>query len=87
VIHRYRAIGQPPPPGAARILGAWLAHLRGSGAAVGDARAAELVPLAAGERSAAARALLDALEPGLGADRDLEREIAVTCRELEGMDG
>ncbi len=87
VIHRYRAIGEPPPPGAARILGAWLAHLRGSGAAISDPRATELVRLAAGERSAAARALLDALEPGLGADRGLAREVAVTCQELEGRPG
>ncbi len=85
VIHRYRAIGQAPPPGAARILGAWLAHLRGSGAPIAEPRAAELVPLAAGERSAAARALLDALEPGLGGDPGLAREVAATCQELEGI--
>ena len=85
VVHRYRGLGEPPPSGAARILGAWLAHLRGSGAAVDDPRAAELVPLAAGEPSAAARAVLDALEPGLGADRGLVRDVVAAGRELEGM--
>jgi fructuronate reductase len=84
VVHRYRGLGEPPPPGAARILGSWLAHLRGSGAAIDDPRAAELVRLAAGEPAAAARAVLDALEPGLGADRGLAHDVAATCRELEG---
>ncbi|MGD1034312.1 MAG: mannitol dehydrogenase family protein [Candidatus Dormibacteria bacterium] len=84
VIRRYRAIGEPPPPGAARVLGAWMAHLRGSGAAIDDPRAGELVRLAAGEPSAAARRLLDALEPGLGADGELALELTATCRELEG---
>jgi fructuronate reductase len=87
VIHRYRAVGDPPPPGAARIFGAWLTHLRGSGADINDPRGAELVPLAAGERSEAARAVLEALEPGLGADAAFVRQVAANCRELEGMAG
>jgi fructuronate reductase len=87
VIHRYREVGEPAPPGAGRVIGAWLAHLRGSGVEITDPRAGELVTLAAGERHGAARALLDALEPGLGADRGLAREVAATCRELEGLHG
>ena len=87
VIHRYREVGEPAPPGAGRVIGAWLAHLRGSGVEITDPRAGELVTLAAGERHGAARALLDALEPGLGADRSLAREVAATCRELEGPHG
>ncbi len=87
VIHRYRAVGDPPPPGAARLLGAWLAHLRGSGAEVDDPRAPELVRLAAGERAEAARSVLEALEPGLGADGAFVRQVAATCQELESMGG
>jgi fructuronate reductase len=87
VIHRYREAGEPAPPGAGRVIGAWLAHLRGSGVEITDPRAGELVTLAAGERHGVARALLDALEPGLGADRGLAREVAATCRELEGLHG
>ncbi len=87
VIHRYREVGEPAPPGAGRVIGAWLAHLRGSGVEITDPRAGELVTLAAGECHQAARALLDALEPGLGADRSLAREVAATCRELEGPHG
>ncbi|MHB8313092.1 MAG: mannitol dehydrogenase family protein, partial [Candidatus Dormibacteria bacterium] len=86
-IHRYREVGEPAPAGAGRVIGAWLAHLRGSGVEITDPRAAELVTLAAGERHGAARALLDALEPGLGADGGLAREVAATCRELEGRHG
>ena len=85
VIRRHLAIGEPAPTGAARVLGAWLAHLRGSGAPIRDPRATELVRLAAGDRSEAARAVLDAVEPGLGAERDLVRDVAATCRELEGL--
>ncbi len=87
VIHRYRAVADPPPPGAARIFGAWLAHLRGSGADIDDPHGAELVPLAAGERSEAARAVLEALEPGLGADAAFVRQVAANCRELESLGG
>ena len=87
VIHRYRAVGDPPPPGAARILGAWLAHLRGSGADIRDPRAAELVPKSLGELYEAARAVLEALELGLGADTAFLREVAATCQELENLGG
>ncbi len=36
------------PAGATRVLAAWICHLRGLGAPVNDARADEIVPLAAG---------------------------------------
>jgi fructuronate reductase len=85
VVHRCRDAGEPAPPGAGRILGAWLAHLRGSGAEVSDPRAAELVPLAQGALRPAARAVLDALEPGLGSDAALVRQVAAACKEIEAI--
>jgi fructuronate reductase len=85
VVHRYREGGAPAPPGAGRIVGAWLAQLRGSGAEISDPRAAELVPLARGALRPAARAVLDALEPGLGSDAALVRQVAGACREIEAV--
>ena len=87
VVHRYREAGEPAPPGAGRIIGAWLAHLRGSDVEISDPRAGELIPLAADERYRAARAILDALEPGLGANGALVAQVAASCQELEGMAG
>jgi fructuronate reductase len=85
VVNRYRERVEPPPLGVARVLGAWLAHLRGQGAEISDPRAAELVRLAASDRSRAARAVLDALDPGLGEDLALIREVGEVCAELEGV--
>ena len=45
-------------PGATRIVAAWVAHLRGHGAPVTDAAAAEVVPLAQGDPGVAVRAVL-----------------------------
>jgi fructuronate reductase len=87
VVHHYLDAGEPPPLGVGQIVGAWLAHLRGAGAPISDPRAAELIPLASGERSEAARAVLEALEPGLGAYGDLVRQVAATCQELESNSG
>jgi fructuronate reductase len=83
VVDRYREAGEPAPPGAGRIFGAWLAHLRGSGAEISDPGAAKLVPLAQGPLRPAARAVLDALELGLSSDRALLQQVAEACRELE----
>ncbi|MGO8687697.1 MAG: mannitol dehydrogenase family protein [Candidatus Dormibacteria bacterium] len=87
VIRRLREAGQPAPVAAGRVLGAWLTHLRGRGAELSDPRAAEIVPLAAGERRSAARAVLDVLDPGLGAEGALVSRVAEACRELEGIAG
>ena len=46
VLRAERAAGRVPA-GATRVLAAWVCHLRGRGAPVSDARAAEVVPLAA----------------------------------------
>ncbi len=73
------------PTGATRILAAWLCHLRGLGGPVRDVRAGELVPLAAGRLLEGARKVLDALDPGLGADEAVVATVAEQCDELAGM--
>ena len=44
--------------GATRTVAAWVAHLRGHGAPVTDAAAADVVPLAQGDPGVAVRAVL-----------------------------
>jgi fructuronate reductase len=51
------------PPGAVRVLAAWIAHLRGAGAPVTDAGAAPYQ-----ERAASPRAVLELLAPDLAAN-------------------
>jgi fructuronate reductase len=87
VVRHYQAAREPPPPGAARVLGAWLAHLRGCGTEVSDPRALDLVPLAAGARRPAARAVLEVIDPGLDVDDALTEQVAEACRELEDGTG
>ncbi|MGD1053944.1 MAG: mannitol dehydrogenase family protein [Candidatus Dormibacteria bacterium] len=87
VVRRYLEAGGAVPPGVGRMVGAWLAHLRGSGAEIGDPRAEELVRLAQGALEPAARALLEVLLPGLGADHTLVDGVAASCRQLESMAG
>jgi fructuronate reductase len=70
------------PPGAARILAAWLCHLRGAGVPVSDPRGAELTALASGPLDIAARQVMSALDPGLGEDDDLVAAVRATAREL-----
>jgi len=59
------------PAGATRVLAAWVCHLRGLGAPVNDARADQVVPLAAGPLAEAVPRVLGALDPELGADKDV----------------
>jgi fructuronate reductase len=67
VLRRERAEGRMPG-GAARVLAAWICHLRGSGAPVVDPRAEELVALAAGPLPEAVRSVLADLDPALADD-------------------
>jgi fructuronate reductase len=67
VLRAERAAGRVPA-GATRVLAAWVCHLRGLGAPVSDARAGEVVPLAAGPLAAAVPRVLGRLDPALGAD-------------------
>jgi fructuronate reductase len=59
------------PAAASRTLAAWLCHLRGLGAAVNDARADEVLPLARGSLAEAAPRVLGWLDPELAADHEL----------------
>ena len=70
------------PDGATRPIAAWVCHLRGSGAKVKDARAAEVMPLAAGPLPAAVRALLGKLDPELAADDAVVRSVLAQARAL-----
>lgn len=71
------------PPGAARILGAWVAHLRGNSVSGDDPGAGEL---AAAIRSAdirsATRRSLAALDPALADYPELLAEVAAASREF-----
>jgi fructuronate reductase len=69
-LRRERAAGRLPE-GAARALAAWVCHLRGVGAAVTDARAGQVVPLAAGPLPEAVPRVLAALDPTLADDHKL----------------
>jgi fructuronate reductase len=69
-LRRERAAGRLPP-GAARALAAWVCHLRGMGVPVTDARADQVVPLAAGSLPEAVPRVLAALDPTLADDDDL----------------
>lgn len=76
-----RAAGRLPA-GATRPLAAWVCHLRGSGATVTDARAAELVPLAAGPLPDAVRRVLAVLDPALVEDAALVTAVVDQAEEL-----
>jgi len=80
-IHRYREIGRARPPGAAGQSAPWLAHAPRLGVEITTAEQESSSPLAAGERHGAARALLDALEPGLGANSALVAQVRRDCRD------
>lgn len=76
-----RAAGRLPA-GATRPLAAWVCHLRGLGATVTDARAAELVPLAAGPLPDAVRRVLAVLDPALVEDAALVTAVVDQAEEL-----
>ena len=83
VLRAERAAGRLPTA-ATRIVAAWLCHLRGLGVPVRDVRADELVPLAGAPLTDAARQVLDALDPELGADTPVVTAVAEQCRQLVG---
>jgi fructuronate reductase len=80
-LRRERAAGRVPP-GATRPVAAWVCHLRGSGAAVTDARADEFVQLACGPLPDAVCLVLKALDPDLGADEAVVAAVLAQAREL-----
>ena len=71
------------PAGVVRPVAAWVCHLRGVGAKVTDARAAEFLPLAAGPLPEAVRRVLTALDPELAADDGVVAAVLAQARELE----
>ncbi|MGV8978661.1 MAG: mannitol dehydrogenase family protein [Cellulomonas sp.] len=70
------------PPGATRPVAAWVCHLRGQGAAVTDARAAEILPLATGPLPEAVRRVLRALDPELAGNEALVTAVLAQARDL-----
>ena len=80
-LRRERAAGRLPV-GVVRPLAAWVCHLRGSGAKVTDARAAEFLPLAGGPLPEAVRLVLKALDPELAADDAVVAAVLAQAREL-----
>jgi fructuronate reductase len=81
VLRAERAAGRLPE-GATRIVAAWVCHLRGHGAPINDARAEQVVPLAGGRLHDAARRVVGALDPALGADPDVVASVVAHCEQL-----
>jgi fructuronate reductase len=80
-LRRERAEGRLPQ-GAARALAAWVCHLRGVGAPVTDARADQVVPLAAASLPEAVPRVLAALDPALADDDDLVAAVLAHAEQL-----
>ncbi|MCA1982161.1 mannitol dehydrogenase family protein [Nocardioides nematodiphilus] len=76
-----RLAGRTDTAGA-RVLGAWIAHLRGAGAPVSDPRADELVALSTGRTADAVPRVLAALDPRLADDQELVAAITAHTEEL-----
>jgi fructuronate reductase len=72
------------PVGATRVIAAWICYLRGSTPVI-DARADEVVPLAAGPLTAAVARVLAWLDPALDGDADIVAAVTEQCRELSLM--
>jgi len=81
-LRKERADGRLPV-GVVRPVAAWVCHLRGSGAMVSDARAAELLPLANRPLPEAVQLVLKALDPELAADDAVVAAVLGLARELD----
>ena len=64
------------------MLAAWICHLRGLGARVRDARAGEVIQLAAGLLGVAVPRVLGWLDPALAADADVVAIVIEQCEQL-----
>jgi len=71
------------PAGATRPLAAWICHLRGSGAAVTDARADEFVPAATGPLAEAVPRVLGMLDPWLASNPSVAGAVLEQAQEFE----
>jgi fructuronate reductase len=83
VLRMERAAGRMPE-GATRALAAWVCHLRGLGAPVSDARADEVVRLAAGPLADAVPRVLARLDPALAADAEVVETVIGQSERLAG---
>jgi fructuronate reductase len=83
VVDAERAVGRVPWAGA-RVLAAWLLHLRGSGVPVSDPAAGDLSRMAVGPLGSAVPQVLDYLAAGLGSDQPLVDAVAELAREMAG---
>ncbi|MGH3413955.1 MAG: mannitol dehydrogenase family protein [Marmoricola sp.] len=72
-----------PATASARVLAAWVCHLRGRGAPVQDARADAARAAAAGTVAEAVRGVLALLDPELAADPGLRDTMAAEVSRLE----
>jgi fructuronate reductase len=81
VVAAERAAGRVPWAGA-RVLAAWLLHLRGSGAPVSDPAAGDLSQMVIGPLPSAVPRVLDYLATGLGSDRPLVDAVSELAREI-----
>lgn len=80
-IRRERSAGRMPVA-ALRVVAAWINHLRGAGVPVKDAAAQQVIGLASGPLEGAVVAMLDFLDPGVGADADVAAAVIALCGEL-----
>jgi fructuronate reductase len=83
VLSRERAAGRSGA-GSARVLAAWVCHLRGHGAPVRDTRADEFVELARGDLASAVPRVLERLDPKAAADGASVVAVVAAARELCG---
>lgn len=82
VLRRLRSAGRPYP-GAARVIAAWVRHLRGAGAPVTDAQADVYARLADGELSDAVRQVLSALAGEDLAEDDVTAAVTAAAVDLQ----
>lgn len=79
---RLERAGGRLPTGATVVLGAWIGHLRGAGGTVADARAVEVVALAAGSLEDAVPRVLATLDSSLGGDDAFVTAVIECTRDL-----
>ncbi len=79
VLRAERSAGRPAT-GAARVVAAWLDHLRGAGASITDVEAERVRHSSAGLSLDAARRILDYLDPALADDDELVATVASLAR-------
>ena len=81
VLRAERSAGRLPE-GAARVLAAWVCHLRGAGAPVDDVRAEQVTTLADGPLADAVPRVLEGLDPELGTDDELVKTVLADAKRL-----